>query len=985
MAMKKENTNWSNVLWAVIILLIPYCWATWHFSAVLEEKEKKNVSLAESSLMSEMNAFRQSLSNKSILERIFNETSLQLGLIQEKSDGQFKVESDPGYYKNDTAKKIRSFLEEKWGISPEYIVSVGFQGQNINHSAKNEYAGEDVFRIARLTRLIAYFVADVADFKLAETKEFSDNVLKFSFAGKQVSLDDNRNRVNSLLRYFFSGMSEFPRGRGICFEAATSRVGGNKVYFYADSFQTEKKFIGGFFIIMPSDQLTHEFVVKNAVNQGDKRFNRGLKEFSSDLKGKFVESKHDFACYSSLPTNFMTDYPEQFLNPNPEKISNFLLKVSISKKDLNREIIACRKRMNLINRLFILLIFASSIFCGLYGFPWEPGLRGSFLLIAGIIVMIPLALTSYFSDLLLENIENSGQKEVEIESDSKLFEIKSYIDDLRIRRQLLSIKVKKEICDYLYFNKNSLNGFTASERIPHVLVDDTAYHDITGTAKILSAHEKNKVPRRMSKLIAVKCLNNLGVLDLSIADNRRELELVGLADGFLEEISRNYLEGMNLALESQDTKDIAEINNVHKMNYSLIPDRTQNGAPVFAIAFRHLFSISRFGNCFEQLGRNPSFLLDYDSPFLTHRFSLAERSVEGPIVKSYPQNSREDTGLKLLLDRAVNSTSSGKISKSSGKSRTVSRWVYNENSQVLIAGVSKFAPDQWIAWIAGFFPAVLSIFSLISVFLIRDFTGELLIKPISGFIGFFKRIRNGNFKVRVEMEKTDEFSMLADSLNHMTRALDERENLRKFVSERLFENIKKNHQLSDSFIEKAEMAVLASDIRGFTSLTEKHEPEEIVLTLNEYFTHMCRAIVENKGVIERFVGDAVIAIFYQDDKLEHHSLRAVKAAIAMRENLKKLNEQRKEQNRFILENGIGIVSDQALTAISGSNTGRKVFSVMGKAVKKAEELESLTAEFSLSKILVCANTASNCQEKIRFNELAERQTIFEVIYETKQG
>jgi class 3 adenylate cyclase len=86
----------------------------------------------------------------------------------------------------------------------------------------------------------------------------------------------------------------------------------------------------------------------------------------------------------------------------------------------------------------------------------------------------------------------------------------------------------------------------------------------------------------------------------------------------------------------------------------------------------------------------------------------------------------------------------------------------------------------------------------------------------------------------------------------------------------------------------------------------------------------------------------------------------------MRRALEQLNRNRREKKLFEIENGIGIVSGRAFSAVAGANTGRKVFTVIGSVVNQAEALEAETAKIGGSRILVCMKTAENCHSKIGF-------------------
>ena len=125
----------------------------------------------------------------------------------------------------------------------------------------------------------------------------------------------------------------------------------------------------------------------------------------------------------------------------------------------------------------------------------------------------------------------------------------------------------------------------------------------------------------------------------------------------------------------------------------------------------------------------------------------------------------------------------------------------------------------------------------------------------------------------------------------------------------------------------------------------------IVEMLNTYFTEMQQAITENGGIIDKYIGDAIQAVFYEETDKDNPVLRAAKAAIKMRKALIEFNKERKESGLFTIENGIGIDTDRAITGTIGSKDGRKDFSVNGEVIARAAALEAKT-KLTESKILI---------------------------------
>jgi len=165
----------------------------------------------------------------------------------------------------------------------------------------------------------------------------------------------------------------------------------------------------------------------------------------------------------------------------------------------------------------------------------------------------------------------------------------------------------------------------------------------------------------------------------------------------------------------------------------------------------------------------------------------------------------------------------------------------------------------------------------------------------------------------------------------------------QFVSNEVKDKIL-SHADAVSQGEKKSVAILFSDIRGFTSFSEKVPPEKVVAYLNEYLDAMVRAIASAGGTIDKFIGDAIMAVFGGVLDVENPSDAALAAALLMRASLAELNSRRAAQGLSPIRNGIGIHYGEVLQGAIGS-AERKDFTVIGDTVNSASRLEGLCKDF----------------------------------------
>ena len=146
------------------------------------------------------------------------------------------------------------------------------------------------------------------------------------------------------------------------------------------------------------------------------------------------------------------------------------------------------------------------------------------------------------------------------------------------------------------------------------------------------------------------------------------------------------------------------------------------------------------------------------------------------------------------------------------------------------------------------------------------------------------------------------------------------------------------------------VTVLFSDIRGFTSISERMQPEEVVDLLREYLTAMSEIIFRHGGVIDKFIGDAIMALYGVPLPYEDHAARAVRTAIEMQERTASLASRWVAECGEPLKIGVGIHTGEAVVGSMGS-AQRLEYTAIGDTVNLASRLESLTKDFKVSIVI----------------------------------
>lgn len=167
--------------------------------------------------------------------------------------------------------------------------------------------------------------------------------------------------------------------------------------------------------------------------------------------------------------------------------------------------------------------------------------------------------------------------------------------------------------------------------------------------------------------------------------------------------------------------------------------------------------------------------------------------------------------------------------------------------------------------------------------------------------------------------------------------------------------------------EKREVSILFSDIRGFTSISEKLSPEQLVALLNDYLTAMTNLILEKRGVLDKYIGDAIMAFWGAPLSERRHGRYALETALAMIKSLKENKKKWQKDFGVELNIGIGINRGEVIAGNMGSSQ-RFDYTVMGDAVNLASRLEGLTKQYGV-KIIVSEFTRKAAGDWFNFRYL----------------
>lgn len=340
-----------------------------------------------------------------------------------------------------------------------------------------------------------------------------------------------------------------------------------------------------------------------------------------------------------------------------------------------------------------------------------------------------------------------------------------------------------------------------------------------------------------------------------------------------------------------------------------------------------------------------------------------------------------DSAQRLELDDGSWGTLSRRLSDSSAGTKqyyAVIQRSYSEN----IENQRRFQ-----RLLAEFYGVILLLSVVAVIFLARSITN-----PLSSLAAMVRKIEQGDYNRTVNISARDELGQLADSVNSMAIGLAEKEKVRdllgKVVSKQIAEELIRNPVELGG--EEKVITILFADLKGFTSYCEGRPPQEVLAVLNTYLSKITNIIEANNGVVDKFNGDAVMALFGAPISHSNDAENALRSALQIRSSITAMRQEAQLQsNAEQLDVCIGIHTGNVVAGNLGS-INRLNYSVIGDSVNLASRLENLTRYYRVANIVSEASVSAApgfvyCElDQVRVVGKNEPVRIFQVLGEEGQ-
>ncbi|MDD3146397.1 MAG: adenylate/guanylate cyclase domain-containing protein [Candidatus Riflebacteria bacterium] len=296
------------------------------------------------------------------------------------------------------------------------------------------------------------------------------------------------------------------------------------------------------------------------------------------------------------------------------------------------------------------------------------------------------------------------------------------------------------------------------------------------------------------------------------------------------------------------------------------------------------------------------------------------------------------------------------------------------NQTIIVAGAQHFELERSVFYRLVVLGIIL-MFALFAVIWCSYLSARLFLDPITGLKTALDKVSAGQLNIEITGSSNDELGLLCEEFSKMTHGLREREKLATLISDHAIAALSKaSDGGAGSDTESFAGVALVSDIRNFTGMCEQYDPDMVTDLLNEHFAQMTRIISEHGGRIYKFIGDAVEAVFPENDSGDSAAERAFNAASRMIVRLLQINRQRSKNNLFTYRIGIGLAYGKMFAGSIGSVETRLDYAIIGDPVKRAALLESSSVRNPAFPLVVDETIVNSLRQKgLKFEEIIDRE------------
>ena len=745
---------------------------------------------------------------------------------------------------------------------------------------------------------------------------------------------------------------------------------GKQQLFPIYKYTCNSKGIYGFYsLLIPQSHIDPEEIINTAISQEDPEFQFELenKSNNNDITN-IKKDKNGFYYLLDFPTNLINQINafKRLRKIDKSYLLNKQIKITLK---YPKELIIQKNFNNIAAIISIFLIILYFIFS--YNFiktnnRLRIALSYKLILVLSVIIFIPILGTAILIWIPSQSIHTILENHITKSLKNEINNLCLKNDENNYREIAYANELKRRIS-----NSTSLPGIF-NEKWPILTENDTdnwflltsgiCFFDEEGTYYYITDRGTIRKYDRDLANFHLKHTENLGLITKPnkqyLAESKASTFTMAFAENYIFQEKQEIIVGQ----ESVVNQNIISLSELHKSIYIYCQDA--NNKPYYLLYKRADLNWVPFRYLYEYINKYP-FWYRITTKFADLEMVCTMHDHHENLSRQWPVKKDVSQDINKLLNKTVTSLKNiGQNSTKSSQNETkINIWHYKPDDAFAICGIARTKQNPiYVFYIFVLIPVLIA-YTTILLIITTGFISVFIKEPMNIYKEGIHKLENNQYGIKISSFSKDEFNNITIAFNKMSEALRQKEQIKRYVSHKLIESVENNNIQNAGEGKLEKITVLSSDIRNFTGTSEKYSPAEIVEMLNSYFTLMQQAISEQGGIIDKYIGDAIQAVFYDEPEKESRIIRACKAALAMREALKRLNQNRSQSGLFAIENGIGIDSDIAITGTIGTSHGRKDYSVNGAVIDKAANIEAKTKN-TKSKILISKSSFYEVSESL---------------------
>ncbi|MFZ5952037.1 MAG: adenylate/guanylate cyclase domain-containing protein [Candidatus Rifleibacteriota bacterium] len=973
-----------------LFLILPMLHFGTAIKNLIELEERQLLALAREKLLLEAESFQSDLNPEIFVENCLRQMNRDFKLAPENHKDrplQYPPGYDPELIDDQFIGKMRNYLVKNFDFSPALVIAAGTDlvktfSWFLPEVIKNEETRRKFTEAAILSttfdepemKNLLPDTPNLEELRQESTKKITRDNFHLAFTDifrNEISFFASPEHYSDSCGKFFSNIFGNQRAFNYCFRI---------VKHFPDS---SEGLYGLYYLVIFGSEISPIRILNEAIKRNSPNVSRKIFRGSISRTG-FQKNKEGMIYVTSFPSSWFLAIND-FALKKPEfekKLKDYFTSNSICTYISNDFLISSERKwltwLNFLKKIMVILIFAFSVLTWLFPDFLKISLNWKLRLTVALIILIPIS--AIF--LTIQLIDSTSEREQQIRVETIMQKRIRHFEQIENEQlnQIVFNFLKRKILDIELLSSETPDtekiSLAYAARQTVVLTLRALFLNREGFSFGLE-RDLRVDPREMKTetIGMLKIIAGLGLANENSEKIKNLMKKQYLFGSYADSFWNVFATSKALASENNIIHDFFSVSSLRKSIFQLLALPESPNSP-FAVFYHELNDVQTTRQLVRMFLHNRQFNSTITLENGSIDFAMYSRATFSLRKEQWPAPTGVSDQLKLIADQASNKRTSGSSIERQNNSMTLTMWNYREDSPVIYVARANIILQHSSSFSLRFLGWLIFGYGLLTTIFIANGLASLFLNPVKLLLQGVSLVTRNRHDFRIMISGRDEFSELAESFNRMNAGLLQRQKMRRFVSDKLVESLNQRDNEIHSGNRLLKASILSSDIRGFTTLSEKNSPEEIVDLLNEYLTVMERLIKKFGGSVDKIIGDAILATFSAESP-EKNAINSCHAAMAMRNALKDFNAKRQQEGKITVENGVGVASGEIILGFAGEKGRRRDMVMLGEPFQTAQYLESISRHGNRTKVIIDRQTYEMVLSKFSFVQSDSDQTEIE--------